>query len=121
MTLREVALWIREPVAVPLLPVSATPRIYVQGSVDQRAEFLQTLRAELRTLGVIAEIVQRGEDYDYTIIFVQDDTTAAVVALDRHGVLIASAVDAAFRVKGATDGAAKKLARQMVPVPGNPR
>src|SRR5262249_47687439 len=121
MRLREVALWIQEPVAVPPLPISATPRIYVQGSFDRLAEFVQTLGAELQTLGVTAEIVQRGEDYDYTVVFVQDATTAAAVALDRHGVLIASAVDAAFRVRGATDGAARKLARQMVPVPRSPR
>jgi hypothetical protein len=120
MTLREVGLWIREPLAVPSLPVSVTPRIYVQGSFDRLAEFLQRLSAELRTLGVAAEIVQRGEDYDYTIAFVQDNTTAAAVALDRHGVLIASAVDVAFRVSSATDGAARKLARHMVPVPRHP-
>ena len=121
MTLREVGLWIREPLAVPPLPVSATPRIYVQGSFDRLAEFLQRLSAELRTLGVTAEIVQRGEEYDYTIVFVQDHTIAAAIALDRHGVLIASAVDSAFRVRGATDGAATKLARHMVPVPAHPR
>ena len=121
MILREVDLWIREPIAVPPLPVSATPRIYVQGRLDRVADFVRTLRAELRSLGVTAEIVQRGEEYDYTIVFVQDDITAAAVALDRQGVLIASSVDVAFRVRGATDGAARKLARQMVPVPRNPR
>jgi hypothetical protein len=52
---------------------------------------------------------------------VQDGATAAAVALDRYGVLTASAVNAAFRVRGATDGAAKKLARQMVPVPRKSR
>jgi hypothetical protein len=121
MTLREFALWIREPAAVPLLPVSATPRIYVQGGFDRLADFVQTLHAELRELGVTAESVQRGESFDYTIIFVQDGATAAAVALDRYGVLTASAVNAAFRVRGATDGAAKKLARQMVPVPRKSR
>jgi hypothetical protein len=70
-----------------------------------------TLRAELRALGVNAEIVQRGEDYDYTIVFVQDDAKAAAVALDRQGLLATSAVDAAYRVRGATRGAARKLAR----------
>ena len=117
MTLREVELWIREPAAVPPLPISATPRIYVQGGFDRLADFIQTLRAELQALRVTAVIVQRGEDYDYTIVFVQDYTTAAAIALDRQGVLIAYAVDAAFRVRGATDGTAKKLARRMVPVP----
>ena len=121
MTLRALDLWIREPVAFPPLPVSATPRIYVQGGFDRLADFIQTLCAELRTLGVTAEIVHRGEDYDYTIAFVQDDIAAAAVALDRHGTLIASAVDAAFRVRGATDGAARKLARRIVPVPRSPR
>jgi len=54
-------------------------------------------------------------------VFVQDGITAAAIALDRQGVLIASAVDAAFRLRGATDGAARKLARQMVPVPRDAR
>jgi hypothetical protein len=45
--------------------------------------------------------------------------TAAVV-LDRQAVLIASAVSIAFRVRSATDGAARKLARQMAPTPRNP-
>ena len=120
MTVREFSLWIQEPIAVPLLPISATPRIYVQGGIDRRADFIQTLRAELQTLGVTAEIVQRGENYDYTIVFVQDDTTAAGVTPDRQGVLIASAVDVAFRARGAVDGAARKLARQKVPVTRDP-
>ena len=102
---------------MPPLPISTTPRIYVQGGFDRLADFIQTLRAELRALGVTVEIVQRGEDYDYTIVFVQDDGKAAAVALDRQAVLIASAVNAAFRVRGATDGVARKLARQMVLVP----
>jgi hypothetical protein len=121
MTVREFVLWIREPAGVPLLPISVTPRIYVQGGFDHLAAFIQELRAELRALGVTAEIVQRGEDYDYTIVFVQDDSTAAAIALDRQGVLIASAVDAAFRVRSATEGVARRLVRQMVPAPRNPR
>jgi hypothetical protein len=121
MTLREFVLWIQEPAAVPLLPISATPRLYLQGGFDRLTDFSQTLRAELRAVGVTAEIVQRGEDSDYTIVFVQEDSTAAAVVLDRQGVLIASAVDAAFRVKGATAGVARKLARQMVPAPRKPR
>ena len=64
-----------------------------------------------------ATVVQRGDEYDYNIVFVQNDTNAAAVALDRGGLLVASSVDTAFRIKGATDGAAKKLARQMVPAP----
>ncbi len=119
MTLREVDLWIREPAAVPPLPlpIATTSRIYVHGGVNRLADFIETLRAELQTLGVSVEITQRDEAYDYTIVFVQDDTTAAAVALDRQGVLIASGVAAAFRVRGATNGAARKLARQMVPAP----
>ena len=121
MTLREFALWIQEPAALPLLPISATPRLYVQGGFDRRTEFIEALRAELRAVGVTAEIVQRSEDYDYTILFVQEESAAAAVVLDRQGVLIASAVTAAFRVKGATAGVARKLARQMVPAPRMPR
>ena len=120
MTLREVELWIQEPAAVPPLPISVAPRICVQGGFDRLADFIHTLSAELRALGVTAEIVQRGEDYDYTIVFVQEDTTAAAIALDRQGVLIASAVGAAFRVRGATNGTARKLAREMAPAPRNP-
>jgi riboflavin biosynthesis pyrimidine reductase len=116
MNLREVSLWIQEPIAVPPLPISATPRIYVQGGVDHLVDFLHTLRAELQALGVTAEIVQREENYDYTVVLVQDKATAAAVALDRQGVLIASAVAATFRVRTAIDGAARKLARRMVPV-----
>ena len=121
MTLREVDLWIREPAAVPPLPIATAPRIYVQGGFNRLADFIETLRGELQRLGVSVEIVQRDEDYDYTIVFVQDDTTAAAVALDRQGVLIASGLAAAFRVRGATNGAARKLARQMVPAPRHPR
>jgi hypothetical protein len=45
MTLREFVLWIGETAAVPPLPVSATPRIYVQGGFDRLADFTQMLRA----------------------------------------------------------------------------
>src|SRR5262245_1183162 len=121
MTIRELALWINEPAAVPLLPVSTTPRIYVQGAFARLANFIQVLRTELRARGVTAEIVQRDEDYDYTIVFVQDDIIAAAVALDRQGVLIAAAVHATFRSSGAAAGVARKLAVHMVPVPRNPQ
>lgn len=104
------------PVAVLPLPSSAGPRLFVQGDFNRLADFIDTLRVELRGLGVAAEVVQRGDNYDYNIVFVQTDTNAAAVAIDPHGLLVVSAVDTAFRAKGATEGSARKLARLLAPL-----
>lgn len=60
--------------------------------------------------------MQRGEEYDYNnIVFAQTDANITGIALDRGGVLIASAVDTAIRVKDATE-AARQLTRRMAAV-----
>ena len=68
MTLKEVVLWVREPLAVPPIPMSATARFYIQGGFNRLADFTQTLRAELQGLGVTVELAQRDEEYDYTMV-----------------------------------------------------
>jgi hypothetical protein len=58
-------------------------------------------------------VVQRGEEYDYNIVFILDDSNATAAALDRQGLLVASVIDVGFRAKGVSEGAARKLAKRM--------
>ncbi|PYR93584.1 MAG: hypothetical protein DMF84_09285 [Acidobacteria bacterium] len=88
-------------------------RLFVQGDFNRLADFTETLRANLHALGMPIRVVQRGEEYDYNIIFALDDTNASAAALDRQGVLVASVIDSGFRAKGVSEGAARKLAKRM--------
>ena len=91
-------------------------RLFIQGDLNRLADFIQTLRSELQAAGKTVDVVQRGEEYEYNIVFTLADTTASAVVLDRHGVLVASVLDSGFRVKGVTEGAARKLAKRILPV-----
>jgi len=91
-------------------------RLFVQGDFNRLADFTEVLRMELRSLGVGVHVVERGEDYDYSVIFVQADTDASAVALDRQGILVASVIDSGFRAKGVSEGAARKLAKRLLSV-----
>jgi len=96
---------------------SSTPmRLYVQGDPNRLADFIRVLRGELRVAGIDVEVVQRGEPYDYNVVFVQTEAEAAAIALDREGVLVASAVDSAIRAKGATEGSARALAKRITAI-----
>lgn len=95
---------------------AASARFFVQGDLNHLADFIATLRTEFRVLGLTAEIVQRDQEYDYNVVFVQSNNEAAAVALDRAGLVIASAVDSGFRAKGATEGCARTLARRLMSV-----
>ena len=96
--------------------VTRASRIFVQGDFNHVTDFIETLRSELNTLGFPVQVVQRGEEYDYNVIFVQADTNASAVVLDRGGALVASVLDSGFRAKGVTEGAAKKLAKRMTTI-----
>jgi hypothetical protein len=103
-----------EPVGVPIAPLTGnTVPLFVQGDFNRLADFTETLRSELRVLGMQIRLVQRGEDYEYNIVFVQSDTNASAVVLDRRGLLVTSVIDTGFRAKGVSAGVAKKLARRM--------
>ena len=64
-------------------------------------------------MGQCSRPVSRGSEYGYNIIFAQEDTAASAVVLDRQAMLVASVVDTGFRVKGVTEGAARKLAKRL--------
>jgi hypothetical protein len=88
-------------------------RLFIQGDFNRLADFTETLRGELRALGMPIRVVQRGDEYDYNVVFVLDDTNASAAAFDRQGLLVASVIDIGFRAKGVSEGAARKLAKRM--------
>jgi hypothetical protein len=85
MTLREVDLWIREPAAVPPLPIATTSSIYVHGGFNRLADFIETLRVEMQTLGVSVEITQRDHEPCREKAGLPDGACAAASALDEEG------------------------------------
>lgn len=102
------------PAPAVVEPASAgTIRLFVQGDLNRLADFTEALRSELHAVGIAVRVVQRGDEYDYNVVFVQTEAHAGAVILDRQGLLVASALDNAFRAKGAIDGAARRLAKQL--------
>jgi hypothetical protein len=68
-------------------------RLFVQGDGKHLTDALGSLQAELASAGIAGTVVQRGEPYDYVIIFGEGDRhAAAAIALDTRGNVVASAV-----------------------------
>ena len=102
------------PPAIPK-PASKLVRLFVQGDGKDLTDALGSLQAELATAGITATVAQRGEPYDYVIIFGQGDRhAAAAIALDTRGDVVASAVrGASFTDKGAADDVGRDLGKQL--------
>ena len=113
---------LRETLELPSHPETPLPaaapspevlRAFVQGDLDRLPDFIEALRRELRAQGIAVNAVQRGQEYDYSVVFVRRDSNAAAVALNRQGIVVASVLDTGFRASGVTRGSAEQLAREM--------
>lgn len=96
-------------------PASKLVRLFVQGDGKDLTDALGSLQAELATAGITATVGQRGEPYDYVIIFGQGDRhAAAAIALDTRGDVVALAVrGASFTDKGAADDVGRDLGKKL--------
>jgi hypothetical protein len=110
------------PSAAPISSAQPAPmpteqrgwRLLVQGDGKHIADAIQTLQAELTNAKVNALIVQRGQPYDYRIVFGQGDRDAAAAMMfDPAGEIVAVAVKGAFTEKGAAEGVARDLAKKL--------
>jgi hypothetical protein len=94
-----------------------TRRIRVRLQGDTGHDFVGELRAALAVHRIELEIAQPSTPIDYSFILALQASgsspSAAVIALDRDGNLVAAAVDSGFRLKGAVTGCAKELAKRM--------
>ena len=89
-------------------------RLLVQGDGKHLADAIQGLQSELRSVGITASVVSRGQAYDLMIIFGEGSRdAAAAVALDMQGNVVAVVVKGAFTEKGAADGVARDLAKKL--------
>ena len=69
---------------------------------------------ELKSACINGTVLPRGEPYDYTVIFGQEErSAAAMMALDARGNLVAVFVKGAFTEKGAAEGVGRDVAKKL--------
>jgi len=101
------------PAAIPK-PAATSVRLFVQGDGKHITDALGSLQSELAAAGITGTVAQRGEPYDYLIIFGEGQRNAAsMTALDTRGNVVAVAVRGAFTEKGAADGAGQELGKKL--------
>jgi hypothetical protein len=111
------------PAPVSQRPLESNPptdrelRIVVSGDSKHVADAVAALRTELHDHGIRTTVVPRNEPYDYLLVFVEGDrSAAAAMALDVRGDVAAVAVRGAFTEKGAAEGAGRDLGKKLAAV-----
>jgi hypothetical protein len=106
----------------PPAPSTAAPtvrelRLLVNGDRKHVADAIAALRNELQANGVRTTLAQPGEPYAYRIVLAEGDrNAAAAVALDARGEVVVSVVRSTFSEKGASEGAARDLAKKLAAI-----
>ena len=103
--------------SAPPAPAPDTRRIRVRLQGDTGHDFIGELRSAFAAHGIELEIAQPSAPIDYSVILALQASgsspSAAVIALDRDGNLVAAAVDSGFRARSAVSGAAKEIAKRI--------
>ena len=102
-------------------PTQAPPivRVAVQGENNLVPNFIAAFKSESRDLGIVVDVVNRGDAaLDYNIVIAQESTVgsaaAAIVALSPAGDLVMSVVRSGrFSGHGAINACAKELAKNI--------
>jgi hypothetical protein len=96
-----------------------TLRVYVQGDSSRLSDFVEDCRHEFENRGIKLQTVPFDSDFEYNIVIAQESSmggaAAAVIALDKKGLFVASVVRSGrMSGKGALNASAKELAQKLV-------
>jgi len=96
-----------------------TLRVYVQGDSSRLSDFVEDCRHEFEGRGIKLQTVPFDSDFEYNIVIAQESSmggaAAAVIALDKKGLFVASVVRSGrMSGKGALNASAKELAQKLV-------
>jgi hypothetical protein len=92
--------------------------VFVQGDTSRLADFVDSCQREFAAHGLKLELVSSDGTFQYNIVIAQESSLAgagaAVIALDRKGVFVASVVRSGrMSGKGALNASAKELAKKL--------
>ena len=95
-----------------------TLRVYVQGDSSRLSDFVEDCRHEFANRSIKLQTVPFDADFEYNIVIAQESSmggaAAAVIALDKKGLFIASVVRSGrMSGKGALNASAKELAQKL--------
>jgi hypothetical protein len=88
------------------------------GDTSRLADFVESCRREFADHGLKLQLVSSDSEFQYNVVIAQESSVsgaaAAVVALDRKGVFVASVVRSGrMSGKGALNASAKELAKKL--------
>ena|ERR1700734_3941464 len=95
-----------------------TLRVYVQGDSSRLSDFVEDCRHEFENRGIKLQTVPFDSDFEYNIVIAQESSmggaAAAVIALDKKGLFVASVVRSGrMSGKGALNASAKELSQKL--------
>ena len=96
-----------------------TVRVFVQGDSSRLPDFVESCKREFSEHSLKLQLTSPDESYEYNIVVAQESSVsgaaAAVIALDRKGLFVASVVRSGrWSGKGAFNASAKELAKKLV-------
>ena len=99
-------------------PETKTVRVYVQGDSSRLADFVEQCKREFADHKLSLQLVPFDGDFQYNVVIAQESSiggaAAAVIALDRKGIFVASVVRTGrMSGKGALNASAKELAKKL--------
>jgi hypothetical protein len=99
-------------------PPTKTVSVFVQGDTSRLADFVESCKHEFSDRGLKLQLVSSDGEFQYNVVIAQESSVsgaaAAVVALDRKGVFVASVVRSGrMSGKGALNASAKELAKKL--------
>jgi hypothetical protein len=92
--------------------------VHMQGDSSRLANFVEEFQREFSNHRLKLQLVQFDRDFQYNIVIAQEssvgDTAAAVIALDKKGLFVASVVRSGrMSGNGALNACAKELAKKL--------
>jgi len=95
-----------------------TLRVYVQGDSSRLTDFIEDCRREFANRGVKLQTVPFDSEFEYNIVIAQENAmggaAAAVIALDKKGLFVASVVRSGrMSGKGVLNASAKELSQKL--------
>jgi len=95
-----------------------TVKVHVQGDSSRLSDFVEECQREFADHGLKLQLVSLDDNYEFNIVIAQESSlggaAAAVIALDKKGIFVASVVRSGrMSGKGALNASAKELAKKL--------